>query len=124
MGRKLGFTLIELLMVIGICGLLFTLSFPTLVRFRSNIYLEASARGVASELRKVQSMAESRNENLNWDLSRFGLPPGVVARNIRQFKFSSSGFPLPGGTGTQVLETQSGCLKKIVLSSVGRVRVE
>jgi len=123
-GRKSGFTLIELLIVIGICSLLLMLSFPTLASFRSSIYLEASARGVASELRKFQSLAESRNENLNWDLSRFGLPSGVVARNIRQFKFSSSGFPLPGGTGTQVLETQNGCAKKVILSSVGRVRIE
>jgi len=123
MGKR-GFTLVELLIAIGICGLLLALSFPALLNFKSSLYLEASARSIASEMRKTQSLAWSGKANLNWDVSQFGLPAGVSARNVKQFRFSKTGFPLPGGTGTQVIENKFGNSRKIVLSSVGRVRIE
>ena len=122
-GRR-GFTLVELVIVVGICALLLSISFPTLTNFREKIYLEAIARGAASELRKTQSQAMSRSENFGWDISLFNLPPGVLAVNIRKFIFSSSGFPLVGGTGTQLLRDHHGHGRKVILSSAGRVRVE
>lgn len=106
MGRRQGFTLVELTVVVGICGLLFSLSFPTLANFRSKLGLEAAARGMASDLRKCQASAMSRGE--------------TVACSGTKFKFSSSGSPPPGGSGTYWLGHQ----KKIILSSAGRVRIE
>ena len=106
--HRRGFTLIELLVVIGICGLLLLFSFPTLASFRENICLEGSARSFASELRKVQSRAMASGESCEYD----------------KFKFSRTGFPLPGGTGTQILTDRFGHDRKIILSPAGRVRVE
>jgi prepilin-type N-terminal cleavage/methylation domain-containing protein len=103
-----GFTLIELLVVVGILGLLLSLSFPALSSFRGIISLNASAQVLASQLRKTQSQALCENEN----------------REYGRFKFSRTGFPLPGGTGTQILTDSFGRTRKVILSSAGRVRVE
>lgn len=106
-GRR-GFTLIELLVVAGICGLLLSFSFPTLANFRELICLDSSAYQSASDIRKVQVMAICKNES----------------QAIGRFKFSKTGFPLPGGTGTEVLKSRSGYYRKVIVSSAGRVRVE
>lgn len=108
MGQKFGFTLIELLIVISICGLIISISFPTLTNFKENFYLDALARERASEIRKVQSLAMGKGE----------------VQSIGRFKFSRTGSPLPGGTGTEILEGRSGRSKKIIVSSIGRVRIE
>lgn len=101
-GRR-GFTLIELLVVVGICGLLLSFSFPALSNFRKGVYLESSAREIASEIRKAQSLAMSVGET----------------QSVGKFKFSRTGFPLPGGSGTETIGS-----RKIIVSSVGRVRIE
>lgn len=106
MGRRRGFSLVELMVAVGICGLLFSLSFPTLAKFRSQLGLETAARGMASELRKCQASAMSKGE--------------TVACSGTKFKFSSSGSPPPGGSGTHWI----GHKKKVILSSAGRVRIE
>ena|SRR3989338_5953690 len=108
MGQKKGFTLIELLVVVSIAGLLLSFSFPTLTRFKSTFCLEASARERVSEVRKVQSLAMCKGETQNTGI----------------FKFSKTGFPVPGGSGTEGLEGRNGFAKKIIVSSAGRVRVE
>jgi Tfp pilus assembly protein FimT len=106
MGRRRGFSLVELVVIVSICGLLFSLSFPTLANFRSRLSLETAARGMASDLRKCQASAMSKGE--------------TVACAGTKFKFSSSGFPPPGGSGTYRMCGK----KKIILSSAGRVRIE
>jgi len=106
-GRR-GFTIIELLVVTGICGLLLSFSFPTLINFRELICLDSSTYQAASDIRKVQIEAICKNESLS----------------IGRFKFSKTGFPLPGGTGTEVLKSRSGYCRKVIVSSAGRVRVE
>lgn len=106
-GRR-GFTLVELLVVIGICGLLLSISFPTLSFFRGIIYLDASAQTLASELRKAQGRALCENDTCEYE----------------RFKFSKTGFPLPGGSGTRILTDGRGHSRKVILSSAGRVRVE
>lgn len=108
MGRRGGFTLIELLVVIGICGLLLVISFSALTRFRDSIWLEATARLTVMELRKTQALAMCRNESLG----------------CNGFTFSRTGSALPGGSGTKILAGRFGGTKKIVLSPIGRVRVE
>ncbi|MBI5078696.1 prepilin-type N-terminal cleavage/methylation domain-containing protein [Candidatus Saganbacteria bacterium] len=108
MRRKLGYTLVELMMVVGICGLFFAFAFPALWRFKNSVCIKASALELASGIRRIQSEAVCRGENLS----------------VGRFKFSRSGFPLPGGSGTQVLENRFGRSRRVIVSAVGRVRVE
>ncbi len=103
-----GFTLIELLIVSAVLGILLSFSFPALSRFRGILYLEASAKGLASQLRKTQAQALCENDT----------------REYERFKFSRTGFPPPGGSGTQVLADGWGHVRKVILSSAGRVRIE
>ena len=103
MGGRRGFTLVEMLVVISVCGLLLSFSFSSLSKFKKSVGFEASARQLASDLRRTQSQAMSRHESLSQG----------------RFTFSSSGFPPPGGSGTEVIGH-----RKVIVSSVGRVRIE
>jgi prepilin-type N-terminal cleavage/methylation domain-containing protein len=122
-GKK-GFTLIELIAVIAICGILTAVSLPLFSRFAASFLLTPSARGIASELRKTQTLALSRHQTLAWNISQSDLAPGIFPGNEKTFIFSASGFPPPGGSGTQYLNTATGGGKKIIVSSAGRVRIE
>lgn len=106
-GRR-GFTLFELLIVIGICGLFLILTFPVFNRFKQDLWLDSSARQRITEIRMIQVTAMARGE----------------IQTTGRFKFSGSGFPLPGGTGTEVLINKLGRTRKIILSSAGRARIE
>ena len=108
MGQKSGFMLVELLAVMSICGLLLSFSFPALARFRASLYLEASAKERVAEIRKAQGLAMSKGET----------------QSSGKFKFSATGFPVPGGSGTEILEGRNGFNRKVIVSSVGRVRIE
>lgn len=107
MGRG-GFCLVELLVVITILGLLFSVSCPAVDRLRGALILKATSRSIAANIRQseVQALAT------------------LAEVDCSPFKIASSGFPQPGYSGTQLLTGQSGQAKKIVLSSVGRVRIE
>jgi prepilin-type N-terminal cleavage/methylation domain-containing protein len=102
-GRR-GFTLVELLVVIGIVGMIFTLSFPALSKLRKTVLVEGEVYSLAAALRRAEVEALTKNRAVS-------LPP---------FKFAGSGFPLPGYSGTLNLSPK----RKIVVSSVGRVRIE
>ncbi|MCU0640889.1 MAG: type II secretion system GspH family protein [Candidatus Margulisbacteria bacterium] len=103
MGRK-AFTLVELLVVIGIVGLIGTVSFPSLTKFRKTVLIEAQAQVLAAAARRAQVEALAKGRTVE-------LPP---------FKFGASGYPVPGYSGTLVLSPHC----KVIVSSVGRVRIE
>jgi prepilin-type N-terminal cleavage/methylation domain-containing protein len=106
--NRKGFSLIELLVVMSISGLLLFLSFPALSAFKDRLSLETRARQLAFTLRKAQSLAISRGETQ------------IVGR----FKFSKTGSPLPGGFGTEKITSPGGRTKKVIVSPLGRVRIE
>ena len=108
MGKRNGFTLIELSVVISIIGFIFLLSFPTLATFKDRAYLEGDSRLFVSDLRKAQAKAISTGEEQLLD----------------RFKFAKSGFAVPGGSGTLIMKSKAGAVRKIVLSSAGRIRLE
>lgn len=124
MKGKSGFTLIELLIVVGILGILTSFSFPTLFGFRDKICLDAYSRLAASQIRNTQGLAMAKSETCGWKASYLSLPGNISVLAGREFKFSSSGFPQVGKTGTETLKIKSGRIRKIILSSVGRVRIE
>lgn len=119
-----GFTLAEIVIVLAICGFLTAFSLPLFTRFRASFLLDPHACGIASELRKTQALAFSRHQSADWNVDRYDLPPGIFPCNSKTFAFASSGFPLPGGSGTQGLATVSGGIRKIIVSSAGRIRIE
>jgi prepilin-type N-terminal cleavage/methylation domain-containing protein len=122
-GKK-GFSLIEIIVVLGMLGVLFALSLPISSRFSSVLYLNASAKALASELRNVQNQSILQHKTLSLDLANLNLPPGIHLANNRDITFSPSGFPPPGKSGTLVLQNSLGRTKKVIVSSVGRVRIE
>jgi type II secretory pathway pseudopilin PulG len=124
MGGRRGFTLIELLIVMGCCGLLFFFSVPSLFRFRDSLYLNAAARLLASDIRKTRALAVGQGKKMTWPVSLSVFPGSIKAENPRSFTFSESGFPPPGGFGTQILSARCRSTKKVIVSSVGRVRIE
>lgn len=110
MGRR-GFTLIELSVVFGLIGLALLFSLPTLANFKEHVYLEAVSTQLASDIRKTQIEAICLNE------------ARTISINSRQFIFSKTGNPPPGGSGTVVISGRSGS-RSIIVSSAGRVRIE
>jgi prepilin-type N-terminal cleavage/methylation domain-containing protein len=110
MGKR-GFTLIELTVVFSLIGLILLFSLPTLANFKEHVYLEAASTQLASDLRTTQIEAICFNETR------------TISLNGRQFIFSKTGNPPPGGSGTVVLNGRS-CSRSVIVSSVGRVRVE
>ncbi len=120
---KAGFTLIELLVIILIIGSLLSFSVPVLNSFYGNLLLNQSAQALAGEIRTLQARAYAQHQTLSLDPGR-GLPGSILLAQNHQISFAASGFPVPGGSGTLILQSRFGQTKKIIVSSLGRVRVE
>jgi prepilin-type N-terminal cleavage/methylation domain-containing protein len=110
MGRR-GFTLIELSVVISLIGLICLFALPTLANFKDRVRLEADTTQLATDLRKTQIEAICVGEARS------------LTAEAKQFIFSKSGNPPPGGSGTVVINGRYGS-RSIIVSSAGRVRVE
>ena len=122
--RKKGFTLIELLVVIAVIGIMMVGTLPQLSSLSAHLRLTAAAKCLAADLRSLQARATSQHETLNLDLNSLTLPAGIKLVKSSQIAFAPSGFTPPGGSGTLVLQNQLGQQKKVIVSSVGRVRLE
>lgn len=112
---------VELIVVLGILGLAFVFFLPALSELRSSVLLEATLRENTSSLRKAQAQAIGFSQRVYWEPKAL---PTIKPVASRVFCFSSSGFPTPGGFGTQVFATSFGKKKKIIVSSLGRIRIE
>ncbi len=151
MKRVHGFTLIEIVVVLLIVGILFFAAIPVFSNIIQVLELNATARGIISDLRFAQEKAitgksevtiEFRGKALLGDaatyvvsrmnvfkgredeIKRVKLQRKFDFRRDRTIKFASSGFPPPGGSGTVVLEDMGGRVKRIIVSSAGRIRME
>ena len=121
---KNGFSLVEMVIIISILGVLFAVTLTTFTNFSARLSLVASAKSLAAELRALQSQAITRHETLTLDLAKLNLPRNIKLTKFHNIRFSASGFPPPGGSGTLILENKFGGRKKIIVSSAGRVRLE
>ena len=119
-----GFTLVEIIVIIGILSVLFSLALPLSARFSSTLYLQASAKALVSELRRLQSSSVLQHQTLSFAPDKFTLPPGIKFKSICDIGFSASGFPPPGKSGSLILQDSSGRTKKVIVSSLGRIRLE
>ena len=131
--RRPGFSLIETLVVLGLIALFILVSFPVLNIFRQNLSLIYASRQVASDLRAYQQEAFMRQESVSIafagqaysvGLKKVSLPAGVKVSRSKTISFGSTGFPVPGGSGTVILGGRHSKARKIIVSSSGRIRVE
>jgi prepilin-type N-terminal cleavage/methylation domain-containing protein len=119
-----GFTLLELLVVIGLLTASFAIAAPALSRFCAQFLLKTSAQALASDLRLLQTRAVLRHKTLSLDPSEYPFPAKIKLAKGKIIAFSADGFPPPGGTGTIVIQNDLGNDKKIIVSNLGRVRIE
>ena len=122
--KKRAFTLVELLVVIAVIGTIIAFAYPTTSRFSSQINLNNGAKELVSTLRANQAKAISRRESVALDTATYRLLGDIKAINDKRITFSPSGFPTVGGSGTIILQNRFGQTKSIVVSSIGRVRIE
>ncbi len=119
MGDRRGFTIVELLVVLSLIAIFLSLSLPPLRNIRTKMVLAGCLQGAVSELRLTQSRAITTNTEQKWSIRQFPPAGSFQKEEIKEFIFSPSGFCPPGGSGTQWLAA-----KKIIVSSMGRVRLE
>jgi len=149
--KRSGFTLIEIVVVLSIVGILIAASVPILGNVVSVSRLNREARNIATELRLAQEIAgtqkttcklEFKSKSIFYDSAKIEvesfsyfkakfvkvktveIPKKFDFKYDKVIKFSSSGAPPAGGSGTIILKDSSGREKKIIVSSVGRVRIE
>ncbi|MFA5839673.1 MAG: type II secretion system protein [Candidatus Margulisiibacteriota bacterium] len=121
---KKGFSLLECLIVVGILGILLTISLPTLKQYRESVILNASAIALASDLRALQNQAMLNHGIARLSLSALKPPAPIKILSFSSIAFSPSGLPIVGGSGTIVLGSSASISKKIIVSSLGRIRIE
>ena len=119
-----GFSLIESLIVMGILGILFCIGLPALSSFQGSILLDSTAKAIASELQHLQSQAQLQHTNHIFSSADFPLPKFIKYQSTASIVFSSSGNPSVGGSGSIVLVNAQGKTKQIIVSSLGRIRIE
>ena len=119
-----GFSLIETLVVISTISLLFTAALPSLNRFFSLLLLDAETKTLASDLRALQSTAMTQRQSKSLDLGRFAGANRIKIAQNNRITFAPSGAAAFGRSGTLTLRDQFGHLRKIIVSSAGRIRVE
>ena len=127
-----GFTLIEILVALSIIAIILAFAYSLFPGYLASIRLNAAAAQVSSDLRSSQNSAKI--EGITYTIEFFtdyylingeketALPAGVTAEP-QIFKFASSGFPEPEYSGTLILHCRDK-IKKVIVSSVGRIRVE
>jgi len=139
MRRFGGFTLIELLIVLVIVGSLFAFSMTGITRFMNSLEYSNSVNQVLSDIKLTQQLADTSSRSCRIDfkagknvytITRGGKPyrTGTVSGKIQfngksYFSFVPAGYTDIGGSGT-LLIGGSPKVKKIIVSSKGRIRVE
>lgn len=119
-----GFSLVEITVVLVVLSVGLFLVFPAWQSFSAQISLQTSAQLLVSELHRLQSSAELEHKTVTLDPTKLNLSAGLTLSGKTDLSFSASGFPPPGGSGTLIVSNRFGQQKKIVVSSVGRIRLE
>ena len=151
LAKSRGFTLIEIVVVLSIVGILATVSIPILSHVFNISQLKREAQNIAVELRLAQELAQSKKttcrinfiskslfykkakysvENYSYfkgkyvDLKTIELPEKYDFKADKVIIFSASGSTPPGGSGTIILRDIGGRERRIIVSSIGRIRIE
>jgi len=134
-----GFTLIEFIVIIAIASSLIALSVVGGMRFKDSLEYNFSVNQVVSDVKLTQQLAQSSSQlcriefraGKNFYTTIKGGSPykkGVAGKKIQfygksYFSFVPSGCTDVGGSGTLFIGGPSK-VKKIIVSSQGRIRIE
>jgi len=130
--KQKGFTLVSLLVALAILGTLFAYTTLSTSGFLDGLRLKAAAKEATSSLRSAQARAVAQkrtvivsfvSDSYSIDGKTYSLPGKIKVQKDKEFRFSSTGAPLVGYSGT-VIFVSGKHIRKIILSSAGRIRVE
>lgn len=139
-----GFTLIELILVISVISAILCFSIEQIRPLKESLAVRTSAQQLLGDLNMIKLRSIQRgtvyelncaknyyiisyldNNTGGYIKERFEtLSSGVFVEKPVNFRFSSSGFPCPGYIGTAQIISLTGKTAKVVVSSVGRIRIE
>ena len=146
-----GFTLIEILVVLSIVGILIAASVPMLMNVINSSRIKNEAQKIVSDLRVSQELATTKKatcvvtfkgRSLFYKTAKYTvdlydyfkgkyvtekiieLPKGFDFAEDKVIKFSHTGSPIVGFSGTIILRDQSLRERKIIISPIGRIRSE
>jgi prepilin-type N-terminal cleavage/methylation domain-containing protein len=139
-----GFSLIELIMVITIISVVMCFSIEQIQPLKEGLAVRTFSQQLLGDLNYIKQRSVQRGTvyELNcaknfYTISYFdnntgyfvkdrieSLKSGIIVENPVDFRFSNSGFPIPGYFGTAQIKSLTGKTAKIVVSSVGRIRIE
>jgi len=131
----------EIVIAVCVIGILLLVSVPVISNITSTMKLKSVAEGIVSDLRLAQDKAitaggeikvEFRKKSIFGDRAEYSVGPFRTIklegrydfRYDETIRFSKTGFPPAGGSGTVILEDLAGRSKRIIVSSAGRIRVE
>ncbi|OGC06572.1 hypothetical protein A2230_04625 [candidate division WOR-1 bacterium RIFOXYA2_FULL_36_21] len=129
---KKGYSLLELIIVISIIGIFFAFVSINFGNFETKAEFKAITKTIVSDLRLCQQNAISQKESCDTifekdyyiiNNKKKHLPSLINIKNPKTIRFSSSGNPQPGYFGTIILESKNQSIK-IIVSAIGRIRVE
>ena len=120
MGRR-GFTLVEVLVVGAVVGILLNFSLLGFRSFSHQLVLSAAVDKLICQIRKTQAQALAQHKIIKVKIE---LPRGIKLVKSCNIGFTGSGFTCFGGSGSIILQNRLGRQRKIIVSTVGRVRVE
>jgi len=140
MNRKTsGFTLIEFIIIIAIASSLIALSVVGGIRFKDSLEYSSSVNQVLSDVKLTQQLAQSSSQLCRIEFragkNLYAITKGghlyrasAAGGNIQffgknYFNFVPSGCTDVGGSGTLFIGGASK-VKKIIVSSKGRIRIE
>ena len=141
---KKGFTLIELILVISVISAVICFSIEQIWPLKESLAVRAFEQQLLGDLNLIKQRSIQRAtvyelncEKSSYTISYFDKNTGCFVKERSEplnnsifiekpinFRFSNSGFPCPGYIGTAQIRSLSGKTAKVVVSSVGRIRIE
>lgn len=138
------FTLVEMIVVMAITAAAFISLSPSFSTAAKRLNLDIAAYRTAGALMTMRQKAVTSSSQTEIKAEKNGLqfkagdlasgtvsdrgstllPEGIYFDAPVTFRFAASGFPVAGFSGTAVLRGPYGSLKKVIVSSFGRIRIE
>jgi len=115
------FSLIELIVIVAIISSLLAISIPTIERFFCGLKLNLAANDVSSQLYLAQKTAQSTKTTCG---AKFDSVDKIITVSGKEIKFSPSGSTAFAGNGTISISNKYNRIKKVIVSTAGRIRIE